>query len=297
MPAYVDRSQSFIACRTQKSLASSPSSVQTAGTRPVGEEISAHSGTRLQLVQDIYAVFSGVAMLLYWLLLINFSIFSMQISAFVLVCGRVLTEVCLFLLAALFLLVSFATAIAAMNHSLKDFSRIDKGMESLLEMTLSMYPNEALKEVLIQSVWVEMCIVLFTILISVVFLNLLVAQLNQAYNLVHEDMQGYARLTRGSIIVSTVESISRKRWNGFLQLLGLEIPRIPAIPAFVCLSLRWRLVHVLLTLRAPAIMRRVYTSRAHGAHFILPHSFLLKDSRHDALWEITCGRVMRVFHL
>jgi len=172
--------------------------------------------------KDIYAVFSGVAMLLYWLLLINFSIFSMQISAFVLVCGRVLTEVCLFLLAALFLLVSFATAIAAMNHSLKDFSRIDKGMESLLEMTLSMYPNEALKEVLIQSVWVEMCIVLFTILISVVFLNLLVAQLNQAYNLVHEDMQGYARLTRGSIIVSTVESISRKRWNGFLQSLNFD---------------------------------------------------------------------------
>ena len=170
--------------------------------------------------EDIYAVFSGVAMLLYWLLLINFSIFSMQISAFVLVCGRVLSEVFLFLLAAIFLLTSFATAIAAMNHSLKDFSRIDKGMETLLEMTLSMYPNESLKAVLEQSVWVEICIVMFTVLISVVFLNLLVAQLNQAYNLVHEDMQGYARLTRGSIIVSTVEAVSRKRWTAFLQPLG-----------------------------------------------------------------------------
>ena len=39
----------------------------------------------------------GVAMFLYWLLIIDLSIFSMQISAFVLVCGRVLSELALFL--------------------------------------------------------------------------------------------------------------------------------------------------------------------------------------------------------
>ena len=200
--------------------------------------------------EDIYAVFSGVAMLLYWLLLINFSIFSMQISAFVLVCGRVLTEVFLFLLAALFLLISFATAIAAMNHSLKDFSRIDKGMETLLEMTLSMYPNEALKEVLEQSLWVEICIVLFTILISVVFLNLLVAQLNQAYSLVHEDMHGYARLTRGSIIVSTVEAVSRKRWKAFLAPLGPSLLTTAERQAF---AMERQRVLVPLRLHAPIL--------------------------------------------
>jgi len=175
-----------------------------------------------QSLKEVYAVFSGVAMLLYWLLLINFSIFSMQISAFVLVCGRVLAEVFLFLLAAVFLLLSFSTAIAAIDHSLEDFDRIDKGMRSLLEMTLSMYPNESLKQVLAQSIYVEICIILFTILISVVFLNLLVAQLNQAYKLVHGNMEGYARLTRGGIIVSTVEQVSRKRWKAFLQSLQFD---------------------------------------------------------------------------
>ena len=88
------------------------------------------------LVQEAYAVFSGMAMLLYWLLLVNFSIFSMQISAFVLVCGRVLVEVFLFLMAFLFLIVCFSTAITALHHSLYEFTSVDKGMETLLEITL-----------------------------------------------------------------------------------------------------------------------------------------------------------------
>ena len=36
-------------------------------------------------------------MFLYWLLIMNLSIFSMQISAFVLVCGQVMGELLLFL--------------------------------------------------------------------------------------------------------------------------------------------------------------------------------------------------------
>ena len=41
--------------------------------------------------------------------------------------------------------------------------------------------------------------------------NLLVAQLNQAYMLIFPDMQGYARLTRASVIVSAVEQASQPR--------------------------------------------------------------------------------------
>ena len=39
----------------------------------------------------------GLAILLYWTLLLDFSIFSMHISAYVLVFGRVLSEACFFL--------------------------------------------------------------------------------------------------------------------------------------------------------------------------------------------------------
>ena len=63
--------------------------------------------------------------------------------------------------------------------------------------------------------------IIFTILVAVVLLNLLVAQLNMAYKLAHADMQGYARLTRASIIVTTVEQVSRKRWRKFLERLGM----------------------------------------------------------------------------
>ncbi|CAJ1400909.1 unnamed protein product [Effrenium voratum] len=172
--------------------------------------------------KEAYAVFSGVAMLLYWLLLMNFSIFSMQISAFVLVCGRVLAEVMLFLLAFVFLVIAFSTAITALHHRLYDFERVDRGMETLLEITLGMYPLDNYKAILAESIYVEIAIIGFTVLISVLLLNLLVAQLNMAYKLVHSDMQGYARLTRGGIIVSTVEQVSRKRWDAFLQSLHFE---------------------------------------------------------------------------
>lgn len=65
----------------------------------------------------------------------------------------------------------------------------------------------------------RIAVIIFTILVVVVLLNLLVAQLNMAYKLAHSDMQGYARLTRASIIVTTVEQVSRKRWRKFLQWL------------------------------------------------------------------------------
>lgn len=66
----------------------------------------------------------------------------------------------------------------------------------------------------------RIAVIIFVILVFVVLLNLLVAQLNMAYKLAHADMQGYARLTRASIIVTTVEQVSRKRWRRFLQTLG-----------------------------------------------------------------------------
>ena len=67
---------------------------------------------------------------------------------------------------------------------------------------------------------VRIAVIIFTILVAVVLLNLLVAQLNMAYQLAHSDMEGYARLTRASIIVTTVEQVSRKRWRKFLQTLN-----------------------------------------------------------------------------
>ena len=160
-----------------------------------------------------------------------------------------------------FLIVAFSTAITALHHSLYEFISVDKGMETLLEITLGdsskiahsmcrtvcielrargMYDTEKYKIMMEESIWVELlgwegrnfellhasqpfdriAVIIFVILVFVVLLNLLVAQLNMAYKLAHGDMQGYARLTRASIIVTTVEQVSRKRWKKLLQWLG-----------------------------------------------------------------------------
>ena len=67
----------------------------------------------------------------------------------------------------------------------------------------------------------RIAVVVFMILVAVVLLNLLIAQLNMAYKLAHADMEGYARLTRAGIIVTTVEQVSRKRWRKFLERLDI----------------------------------------------------------------------------
>merc|ERR1719343_599648 len=71
-----------------------------------------------------YSVFSTMAMLLYFSLLIDLSVFSTRISAFALVCFRVLSEVFLFLFGLLFLVIGFAAAISSLDQNLTSFKDI-----------------------------------------------------------------------------------------------------------------------------------------------------------------------------
>ncbi|CAE8640709.1 unnamed protein product [Polarella glacialis] len=170
---------------------------------------------------DNYAPASMVAMLLYWTLIVDLSVFSTRISAFVLVCGRVVSELALFIMAIFFLILAFASAISSLNHHNKDFAGIPKGMLSLAEITLSMYPTEHFDE-LLESPIVFAGVAVYTILASIFLLNLLVAQLNGAYQAVYGDMVGYARLNRGNIICQTMPVIPARRWRSWLATLRLD---------------------------------------------------------------------------
>jgi len=170
---------------------------------------------------QIYAPTCMVAILLYWTLIIDLTVFSTRISAFVLVCGRVVSELGLFIMADFFLIVAFASAISALNHHNPDFAGIPKGMMSLTELTLGMYPTEHFAEM--QETPIVLIVVsVYTILAIIFLLNLLVAQLNGAYQAVYADMVGYARLNRGTIIVETIPVISSKRWGRWLATLRLD---------------------------------------------------------------------------
>merc|ERR1719446_180046 len=86
-----------------------------------------------------YSVFSMLAMLLYFALLIDLAVLSTKVSAYVLVCIRMLSEVSLFLLALAAVLLAFASGISVIKHDQDDFAGIQKGLLSLLEMTMKMY--------------------------------------------------------------------------------------------------------------------------------------------------------------
>eukprot|EP00438_Fugacium_kawagutii_P020871 Skav228291 [mRNA] locus=scaffold209:45654:54358:- [translate_table: standard] len=151
----------------------------------------------------------------------DFTILSMRISSFVMVCGRVLQEVGLFLMALIFAILAFATSISALEHQLPDFEGVDSSMVSLLLMSLRMYPTSGYKYMKDEP-WVLVTVCMFAIVIMIFFLNLLIAQLNQAYQVVYEDMQGFARLNRASVIVATLVDIGPKRWKRFLTSLRFD---------------------------------------------------------------------------
>ncbi|CAE7258462.1 unnamed protein product, partial [Symbiodinium pilosum] len=74
------------------------------------------------VLKDTYVVLACAAMILYCILILDLSIVSMRISAFVLVCGRVFEEVALFLGAASFFILTFALGICTLNNQSARFA-------------------------------------------------------------------------------------------------------------------------------------------------------------------------------
>merc|ERR1719277_2169868 len=53
-------------------------------------------------------------------------------------------------------------------------------------------------------------------------MNLLIAQLNCAYQSTYGDMLGYARLNRGKIVTETMPTVSKRRWDTFVASLRMD---------------------------------------------------------------------------
>merc|ERR1712086_257324 len=80
-----------------------------------------------------------IAMMLYYLLLIDLAMFNNRVSAYVLVCGRMLAELSLFLIALASVLVTLSCAFACLKQEEPEFKNIHTGFLSLWEMLLAMY--------------------------------------------------------------------------------------------------------------------------------------------------------------
>jgi hypothetical protein len=168
-----------------------------------------------------YSIFSMFAMFLYYGLLVDVAVFSMRVSAFVLVCGRMLEELGLFVLALAGCLLTFSASISALKHDSSDFKGIPVGVLALFKIVVRMFSAEHIYKFKKDPV-VFFGVCVFIVATLVFLCNLLIAQLTCAYNSIYEDMVGFARLKRMRIVVETMSMIPKVRWERFSQGLRLD---------------------------------------------------------------------------
>merc|ERR1719424_492214 len=111
-----------------------------------------------------------------WLLVIDLSVFSTKLSAFVLVCGHVLQEVGRFMVALIFLLLTFASAISVLKTEHEEFADVPSAMVSLFAVTVGIYEKD-FREMNNEPVLLA-AVFLFIAASAILLLNLLIAQLN-----------------------------------------------------------------------------------------------------------------------
>merc|ERR1719217_1312672 len=175
----------------------------------------------IQGFSGVYYTLNMVAMVLYYTLLLDLAVFNNRVSAYVLVCGRMLAEIALFLLAMVAVLLTLSSAFSCLKQKDAAFQTIPMGFMSLWEMLLKMFSTDHYKA--LHDEPVVLIGVYSYLVISVIFLlYLLIAQLCCSYDAIYADMVGYARLKRCRIIVETMPAVSPKRWNYFKESLGLD---------------------------------------------------------------------------
>jgi len=168
-----------------------------------------------------YTIFSMFAMFLFYVLLIDLSVVSTRVSAFTLVCVRMLSEVALFLGAIFSAVLTFASAASVLKQANPDFAGIHKGAFAIFRMVLGAYDAQRY-EALENDPALLIMVFVFLICTVIFFMSMLVAQLSCAYSSVYEDMVGYARLERAETIVELMPSVPKKRWTSFVDSLRLN---------------------------------------------------------------------------
>jgi len=172
-------------------------------------------------VERRYEIFSMCAMAIHWLLLVDLTVFSTKLSAFLLVLGNVFSEVTRFMVALAFLLGMFGSAISLLPTEHAEYRDLQNSVLTLFAITVGLYEKHYTT---LQAEPVLMAnLFLFSFVASIILLNLLIAQLNCTYEEVYADMVGFARLSRAQVIVERLAECQEARWNSFVSGLGLDV--------------------------------------------------------------------------
>eukprot|EP00445_Apocalathium_hangoei_P024352 CAMPEP_0203930556 /NCGR_PEP_ID=MMETSP0359-20131031/69271_1 /ASSEMBLY_ACC=CAM_ASM_000338 /TAXON_ID=268821 /ORGANISM="Scrippsiella Hangoei, Strain SHTV-5" /LENGTH=1214 /DNA_ID=CAMNT_0050859743 /DNA_START=103 /DNA_END=3744 /DNA_ORIENTATION=+ len=169
-----------------------------------------------------YSLVAMWAMILHWILLVDLAVFSTGLSAFALVCVHVASEIGRFLIALVFVLLTFASAISVLEHSYKDMRNVSGCTVALFAITLQIYEDDY-RDFQEDSILLAM-VFLFITASAILLLNLLIAQLNCSYVYVYKNMFGFARLRRAEVIVEQLsENCSEKQWRRVVATFGLDV--------------------------------------------------------------------------
>jgi len=169
-----------------------------------------------------YAVFSTCAMLGYFILLTDLSVFSTRISAYVLVFGLLLKELALFILGLSFMCLAFGCATSSLDHGDEHFYGVTSFL-SFFRITLRLFPQRDVNESQgVELLFATICV--YTVLTVIFLLNMFIAQLVCAYQATYADMVGFARLNRIKVVHEMMPSVPVARWESFVDSLHLDRP-------------------------------------------------------------------------
>lgn len=179
-------------------------------------------------MQYRYSVLSMAALVIHWLMLVDLAVFSTEISAFLLVCGHVMSEVRQFLTALSFLMLTFGSSIPIFCQNCPEeagnFNNMPRCIVSLFAITLAWFEADDVMEIKDDEPMLLIVLLVFVGLSVILLLNLLIAQLNRSYEYIYQDMLGFARLNRASLIVDAMLGVSQSKWEKFTRDLQLDKP-------------------------------------------------------------------------
>jgi len=176
-------------------------------------------------VEDLrwtYSALGLLAMAVHWFLMVDLAVFSTGLSAFVLVCAQVLSEIGRFLVALIFLLLTFGSAISVLEHPYFEMRDIPSSVLCLFSITILLYEDDY--RTLMEEPALLTAVLLFVLASSILLMNLLIAQLNSSYVYIYQDMVGFARLNRAQKIVEALSNFNRRHFANFVVSLGLDQP-------------------------------------------------------------------------
>mmetsp|Transcript_38853 Transcript_38853/g.91445 ORF Transcript_38853/g.91445 Transcript_38853/m.91445 type:complete len:1189 (-) Transcript_38853:271-3837(-) len=172
-------------------------------------------------VHHLWHDLSGLGALLHYAQILDLGVLSLKIAAFKLVCVKVADQVLLWILCEAFLLLVFSSVVLALDQDHYEYNTWDMTVRNMILLIFGLQESESLHGI-IETPDLLIALVVFLVFAWVCSVNMLVAQFACIYMAMYENLEGYATLERGNVILSVMPSIANKHWKRFVSSLDLD---------------------------------------------------------------------------